>query len=299
MSLLKKIALIGPTASGKSSLALELASLLNAYIFSIDSLSVYRKIDIASAKPTLAERLNIRHFGIDIVDPDQDFDVADFMASYREAESVCSHENRPLILVGGSSFYLKSLIDGLSAGVSLDDEKHQQVDFWMEDTVSAHERLKRIDEEYAEKIDASDVYRIRKGLEIYAATGLSPRQYLADNPRSDGIGSLPVYEIDWPREVLRERIRDRTRQMLEMGLIDEVSGLEYKYGRAPQCMGAIGVKEVLAYLDGKVLKQDLQNLIATHTAQLAKRQQTFNRTQFEGVFRGSMEEVKAKVLKEF
>lgn len=295
---MKKFALIGPTASGKSSLAFELASVLNASIFSVDSLSVYREIDIASAKPSISERSKIKHFGIDIADPDQNFDVMDFMASYREAEELCVRENRILILVGGSGFYLKSLMDGLSAGVRLDEGKCREVEAWMEDVTQAYEQLKRIDREYASQIESSDVYRIRKGLETYAATGWAPSRYHEKNPRMDGIGSLRVFEIDRPRDELRERIWKRTGEMLEVGVIDEVAGLEAKYSRAPQCMGAIGIKEVLAYLDGQLAKSDLLDAIATHTSQLAKRQQAFSRTQFGDVFRGSCEEVRSRILED-
>ena len=129
-------------------------------------------------------------------------------------------------------------------------------------------------------IDPSDRYRIEKMLLIYIETKLPPTAYFEKFPPQPIIEELPIYEIDVSREYLKERIRLRTQKMIDMGLIDEVCDLEYRYSRLPNALKAIGIIEVFDYLDGRISTEEMKEQIITHTAQLAKRQQTFNRTQF-------------------
>ena len=277
---MKQIALIGPTASGKSDLAIRLAVENNAYILSLDSLSIYKEIDIASAKPSADELSKVEHFGVNLIQPNVEFSVGVFIKEYLKIKELCLCQDKNLVIVGGSSFYLRTLVQGLSPIPEFSDVTVQKVQELLLDLKSAYKTLYDVDAEYMKGIQESDTYRIRKMLLIYIQTGLSPTQYFKENPPIPVITDIPIYEIDVQRTYLRERIVLRTQKMLEMGLIDEVCNLEKKYTREPNALKAIGIIEVFEYLDGRVSKEEMKKLIITHTAQLAKRQQTFNRNQF-------------------
>ena len=277
---MKTIALIGPTASGKSDLALQAAAVTGARILSLDSLSIYKGIDIVSAKPTPEERGEIIHYGIDVLTPDRPFDVTTFVDLYRQAHADCKAAGVPLIIVGGTSFYLKVLFEGISETPMTDESTREKVAEMLQEQPNAYGLLQRIDPDYMAGIDANDRYRTEKMLTIYLQTGISPSEWFAAHPPEPLLIDAPLFAIDLPRDLLRERIALRTRKMIASGLIDEVARLEQRYGRAPNPMKAIGIIEVLAYLDGKMTKEEMTQQIITHTAQLAKRQQTFNRNQF-------------------
>jgi len=142
-----------------------------------------------------------------------------------------------------------------------------------------------------QNISQNDAYRIEKALLIYEASSLTPSEWFKQNPPKPIIENLDIYNIDVDRDVLRDRITKRTQKMLDLGLIDEVCYLEQKYTRLPHSMNSIGIVEVLEYLDAKVTKEQMLQNISTHTAQLAKRQQTFNRTQFENITSANLEEL--------
>ncbi len=290
MNGLKQLALIGPTASGKTALAVKLAQKLDAYILSLDSLAIYKEIDIVSAKPTIEERGGIRHFGIDVLYPNEPFDVTTFATLYKKALQQCHADEKHLVIVGGTSFYLKMLIEGISEIPSIDTKTANKVALLMVQPDKTYDMLYQHDPAYMDQINRGDTYRIQKALEIYLATGETPSSYLRAHPPHPVItDTLPIYEIVWDRSVLRERIRLRTEIMLNSGLIDEIIMLEKKYTRAPNAMKAIGIKETLAYLDGVYDKKMLQEKIATNTARLAKRQSTFNRSQFKEVVRADLQ----------
>ena len=270
---MKQIAIIGPTASGKTGLAIDMAYQTNSIILSLDSLSVYKEIDIASAKPTLEERGEIIHFGIDEVYPNETFDVMEFIQCYNKAYNYAKENNHNLIIVGGTGFYLKTLIEGMSVGV----DSKQPMDISYEE---AYKLLVSIDPIYMQKIEQNDKYRIEKAYMIYKHSQLSPSQFFLENPKKPIIPDLPIFEIMWDTEELRERIKLRTKLMIKEGVIDEVIYLEKKYTRLPNCMSSIGIIETLAYLDGKLTRDELEEKISVNTARLAKRQRTFNRSQF-------------------
>ncbi len=291
-----QLALIGSTASGKSALALETAARFGAIILSLDSLSIYRQIDIASAKPSPAERGEIPHFGIDLIRPDEPFDVLQFVDLYREARRESVKRKAPLIIVGGSSFYLKILLEGISPLPPIDEEIRNKVNGLISDLPKAYTILRDIDPEYADTLAPSDRYRIEKALLISLSTGQGPSGYFRDHPPLPVIEEpLPMYEILTEREVLRKRIAQRTDRMLSEGLVDEVLFLESTYGRRPSPMKAIGIREVLDYLDGMYDYAQMREKIITHTARLAKRQRTFNQSQFNHVIRGDIEELRKKI----
>ena len=265
-------ALIGPTASGKSNLALNLAKKLNYEILSLDSLSIYKEIDIASAKPSKEELNEIKHYGVNEIYPNEKFDVTKFIEIYKKI----SHKN--IIIVGGTSFYLKAMLEGISPMPDITPEIKKEAKKF------SFEKLQKIDSVFASKISSNDSYRISKGAEIFLATNLAPSEYFKKNPPIPVLPKIPIFEIDVNREILRKRIKLRTENMFKAGLIDEVAYLEAKYkDRRLPALKAIGIKEVLDYFNGVYNKNELYEKIVTNTARLAKRQQTFNKTQFNTI----------------
>lgn len=289
---MKEIAIIGSTASGKTALSLEIANKTNSIILSLDSLCVYKEIEIASAKPTLEERGDIIHFGIDEVYPNEEFDVIKFIELYKKAKDYAINNNKNLIIVGGTGFYLKALIDGLSLGI----ETKIKLDIPQQD---AYDLLYEIDKEYMQKIEKNDKYRIEKAYSIYKQTGLSPTSYFEQNPKIALAKDLKIFEILWDKEDLKNRISQRTKIMINSGLIDEVIFLEKKYTRSPNCMASIGIIETLEYLDGKLTKQELEEKISANTAKLAKRQNTFNKGQFLDKTSNIIENLNSDIIKYF
>ena len=288
---MKQLAIIGPTASGKSDLALQIADRYNAYILSIDSLSIYKEIDIASAKPSREELLHVRHFGINEITPNESFSVEIFIDIYKNAKKMAEDAGKNLVIVGGSTFYLKSLLQGLSEIPKISETVRIEVDKMLLHVSDSHALLHSVDSAYMKNIDSNDRYRIEKMLLIYKASGLTPSEWFTLHPQKPVIDDLDIYNIDVEREILRERINKRSYKMLQMGIIDEVATLEQKYTREPNNMKSIGILEVLEYLDGYVNKEKMLENISTHTAQLAKRQQTFNRTQFKEFISAPLEKL--------
>lgn len=288
---MKQLAIIGSTASGKSDLALQLALEHNAVILSIDSLSIYTDINIASAKPSRDELQRVLHFGIDTLRPDETASVFTFINEYERARTFAQTHGQNLIIVGGSSFYLKSMIDGLSPIPVISDSVREEAALLLGDPAQAHRFLAALDPAAMAGITNTDRYRIEKMLHLYLQTKVPPSQWFALNAPVSVIVQCPILNIEIEREYLRERIALRTQLMVEKGLIDEVAQCEQLYGRTPNSMKAIGMIETLDYLDGKYTKEELVQLISTHTGQLAKRQRTFNTHQFTLTASGTAQEL--------
>ena len=297
---MKEIAIIGPTASGKSGLSIEIAQLTDSIILSLDSLSVYKEIDIASAKPTLKERAGIKHFGIDEIYPNEQFDVIEFIDCYKKAKDYAKENTKNLVIVGGTGFYLKALCEGISGGIDITKQTQEQVKKMMLDLDAAYKYMYSNDKSYMQNISNNDTYRIEKALSIFIQTGLSPTEFFKQNPKKAVGRDIELFEIIWDADELRQRIKERTKIMVSQGLIDEVIYLEKKYTREPNCMSSIGIVETLDYLDGKLTLQEMEEKIVINTARLAKRQRTFNRSQFEkNIVKNSLKELKKDILKKF
>lgn len=277
---MKEIAILGATASGKTSLAIEVAKEIGANILSLDSLAIYKEADIVSAKPTKEQMQGIKHFGIDELYIDEPFSVMTFFELYKKAKKSSLKESKHLIIVGGTSFYLKSMIQGLSLKLTLSNETKNKIQKTLLNISDAFSKIEKLDPEYARKISAHDKYRIEKWYEIYLESGKTATQYFAQNEKKAIIENIPIFDILVDKESLKREIFKRTSMMIKDGLINEVFQLEKKYSRQPTPMGAIGIKETLLFLDGKIDKKELENLITIHTVQLAKRQETFNNSQF-------------------
>ena len=289
---MKELAIIGTTASGKTALSLEIANKTNSIILSLDSLCVYKEIDIASAKPPSIERGDIVHFGIDEVFPNEKFDVIEFLNLYKNAKEYAEKNMKNLIIVGGTGFYLKALVDGISDGL----KENTNLDMSLND---AYNLLYSLDKDYMQKIEPNDKYRVEKAYSIYKQSGLTPSQYFLKNPKIALSPNLPIFEILWEKDELINRISLRTKQMIKSGLIDETIYLEKKYTRAPNCMSSIGIIETLEYLDGKIDKKSLEDKIIQNSLKLAKRQNTFNKGQFQNRVSNIISSLNSEIIKYF
>ncbi|MDR1460030.1 MAG: tRNA (adenosine(37)-N6)-dimethylallyltransferase MiaA [Campylobacteraceae bacterium] len=292
-----QIAIIGTTASGKSDLALGIAERTNSIILSLDSLCVYKEIDIASAKPTCEQMGNIKHFGIDVINPDESFNVTIFFDLYKIAKQEAQSKNVPLIIVGGTSFYLKAMLSGLSDKPLVSEENQKKITRVLRDIKNAYKYLIQTDPAMSKKIEANDRYRIEKWYEVYFETGKIPSDFLQQTKKEPLIKNLPIFEIDTDKDTLQQRIALRTKKMIKEGLVDEVARLEKKYTREPNCMKAIGIKEVIDYFDGLYSLEQMEEKIVTNTSRLAKRQRTFNKTQFiQPIIKKPLNEMEKAIL---
>ncbi|AII14100.1 tRNA(i6A37) synthase [Campylobacter iguaniorum] len=290
--------LIGTTASGKSALAIKLASRLGGVILSLDSLCLYKEIDIASAKPNADELSQIRHFGINLVYPDEHFCVGDFIKEYFKAREFAMSNDIPLIITGGSGFYLSAMLGGLSPKLDDSPNSLSNSQIW--------ELVLQNDPEFAAKFSQNDTFRMQKWYQIYTQTSQIPSLWLKQNTTEPIIKNLKIFDIVWDKDELRSRIAQRTKAMLESGLIDEAKGLFAKYPNDVKALNCIGLKESKEFLNGELGDIDpslnslnlndkkssyykLFELISTHTAQLAKRQRTFNASKFKDKINVSFE----------
>lgn len=273
---MKEFALIAPTASGKTQLAITLAKELNGAILSLDSLCVYRQINIASAKPTAAEQAQVRHFGVDVASVEEHFCAADFIRCYREAKAWCEEAGKTLIITGGSGFYLNAILTPLAPKVpplAPFSQALSREQLW--------EKVEQTDPEFAQKFSKNDSFRLQKWFEIHAFTNQPPSVWLRQNSAPPVAQKMRIFNILWQKEALNRRIAQRTRQMFEAGLLDEARALFAEFDAACKPLCSIGLKECGEFLRGEINSLDaLENLITTHTTQLAKRQRTFNKKAF-------------------
>lgn len=308
----KTLAILGGSGAGKTALSLELASNYDCAILSLDSLSIYEEINIASAKPSLEERKGIPHFGIDVLRPNESQNVQNFIQEYHRAQTFCQAHNKHLLIVGGTSFYLKTLLCGLSPSPKLSSSEKLEIDtaiHHLGDSKARYAYLSKVDSPYASRINPQDSYRITRALEIYFSTQTAPSVYFANNPPKPILKSCEIFEIHFARELLRARIQERTQEMLNKGLLNEVQTLIARYGTQHQWTKSIGIKETLEYLNHQKARnpsstkpqshifslESLKDSISLHTAQLAKRQSTFNKTQFPPHFCGTANEIYSQI----
>ncbi len=273
------IVIVGPTASGKSRLALALAPLFRGEIVSCDALQVYRYMNIGTAKASLAEQQRIPHHLLDIRDPDQDFSAGDYQRAARQALSQISARGNIPFVVGGSGFYLRALIDGLFVGPTRSESLRKRMRRIIErrSVKTLHRALERVDPECARRLSERDADRIIRAYEVYLISG-KPMSLWQKQPRD----SLKGYRwlkigIEIPREQLYRRIEERVDQMFDSGFVEEVRLLREKFPRGCQAFKAIGYRQVAAYLDGKLSYQQAIESTKTESRRYAKRQLTWFR----------------------
>lgn len=271
-----------------------MAQELDAEIFSLDSLSIYKDINIASAKPSLKERKNIKHYALDHLNIDEKI-TPPFKTLLEDAIKVSQKEI--LLVVGGSSFYLKSILEGLSHMPKLSSEQIVKIEREIATLSNPYIFLKSIDPNMAFKIHPNDTYRIHKALEIFYATHTPPSEYFKANPKKPFEHAISLFALSVEKNALANNIKQRTKNMLDCGLIEEIKALYTQYPKDSQPFKAIGVKESVLYLEKRLTLKGLEEAIVSNTMKLAKRQNTFNKTQFNNLYMGSVGEIRHAILK--
>ena len=280
----KLLGLVGPTASGKTALSLALAEALGAEIVSVDSMLVYRGMDVGTAKPTAEERARVRHHLVDLADPSESYDVVRYAADVEACVGAAG--DRPLLFVGGTGFYWRALTHGIFDGPPTSPELRKELEQRARDigAEALHAELVAIDPVAATRIHPNDVRRVVRALEVERQTGRTLTDWQAQwregpgmtgEPRAGAERTLVGLQVE--PEVLESRIRERTRRMLDGGWIEEVRAIRDGAGFGPTAVQALGYPEVLRHLDGELDRAELQTTIALRTRQFARRQRTWFR----------------------
>ena len=273
--------LSGPTASGKSAVAVCLAERIDAEILSLDSMTVYRGMDVGTAKPSSEEQQRVRHHLLDLVCPDTEFSVSEYLRAAHQALADVTARGKKALFVGGTPLYMKGCLRGFDVGPPADWEFRQEI----EQEIAEHgiealrARLKQVDPIAAHQLHPNDQRRMIRALEVARSTGqpLSHRQIQFDDHRS--AESVNVYALHWDRALLHRRIEQRVDRMFADGLVDEVQGLSNQYDSLSRtARQAVGYKEVLDLLDGKSNLDDTIEHVKAHSRQLARRQETWLRS---------------------
>jgi len=276
------ILLMGPTASGKTGVALELARRFPVEIVSVDSALVYRHMDIGTAKPDLDTRLRATHHLIDIIDPTENYSAAQFRDDALEVMVDIIARDRVPLLTGGTMLYFKALREGLSDLPAANEATRMVIDSMAADVgwPAIHRELDRIDPITAQRLDPNDSQRIQRAMEIFYLTGKPMSELIATGkPAQLPYRLISLALVPGNRSVLHQRIAERFELMLELGLINEVRELRESYNLKPDLpsMRCVGYRQVWQYLDGDYSLGALREKAVAATRQLAKRQLTWLR----------------------
>lgn len=275
----KTLVILGPTAVGKSALAVKLAQELNGEIISSDSMQVYRGMDIGTAKPSKEEQQGIPHHLIDIKDPDEAWTVSDFVEQSERLEAEIKQRGKRPLIVGGTGLYLWTLINGFSFPIApADKETRNRLEAVPSSELYA--RLTQVDPEAAEKIHANDKKRLIRALEVFEQTGkrISDLQKRRRKESGNRTGDYLLIGLNTERQKLYERIDQRVDQMLAKGLVDEVKGLLSKgFSKDLASFQALGYKEVVEFLEGGWSEKKMVEELKKRTRNFARRQLTWFR----------------------
>lgn len=275
----KVFAIVGPTASGKTSVGVELAKILNAEIISADSRQVYKGISIASAAPTESEMQGVTHHFIREINPETDFNAGEFAKLARERINLILDTGKNALIVGGSGLYIKALIDGFFEAEITAPEIRKSLYERMENEgkQALFDNLQSVDPEAARKMDSTKFRRVIRALEVYYSTGMKISDLQKMNDKPDFITMQTG--LLWDRQTLYHRINARVEKMLTEGLIDEIKALmakNYHYNKQ-KSLNTVGVKEVMQYLENSVTYSDMVSQIKQNSRRYAKRQMTWFR----------------------
>jgi len=280
----QKILILGVTASGKGALAFELARMLGGEIISVDSMKVYRRMDIGTAKPSPERRKQIPYHLIDVVEPSESFSVDQFLDRAHQAIGVITAAGKPVIAVGGTAMYIKALLYGIFEGpggdAALRGRLRQEIE--QRGLEALYQELAAIDPAAAGRIHSRDQKRIIRALEVYRLTGKPISTFQQQWTRQEPRG-WTVIGLRRPKELESRRINQRVRKMLEDGFREEVHGLLAEPQLlSPQARSAIGYAEMIEYFEGKRTWEQTVEQIKINTRRLAKAQRTWFKT-FAGV----------------
>lgn len=275
------VVLTGPTAAGKTELSIQLAKKINGEIISADSMQVYRRMDIGSAKITKKEMQGVPHYLIDVLEPVEEFNVVVFQKMAKAAmEEIYARQHIPLI-VGGTGFYIQAILNDISFTETKTDESYrknleqmalEQGAKWL------HDQLKSVDAKAAEEIHPNNIKRVIRALEFYKETGNKISEHNEAERKKQSQYNFAYFVLNMDRKKLYDRIDFRVDQMLEQGLIDEVKKLQAEGCHEDMVsMQGLGYKEILAYLQGKCTLEEAIYILKRDTRHFAKRQLTWFR----------------------
>lgn len=274
--------LAGPTGSGKTDVGIEIAARFNAEIVSADSMQVYRRLDIGTAKPTRAQRAMAVHHLIDVAEPDEPFDAARFRDLAGVAIREAASRGRRVLVVGGTGLYFRVLLYGLARLPPPDPATRASLEAEADRAGSAglHRRLERLDPAAAERIHPQDRFRIVRALEVFAASGRPVSEIRAEHRFAAAGYRHAIVAMDVPRDELRDRVRARSRAMLAAGLLDEVRGvLDAGFQPSLRPLRAFGYREPVRCVLGERSEEGLAEAIARGTMLYARRQATWLRSE--------------------
>lgn len=275
----KVVVIVGPTASGKTAVSIELAKKINGEIISADSMQIYKYMDIGTAKPTLDEMQGIKHYMLDVVMPDETFNVAKYKSMAESAIEEILKKGKVPIIVGGTGLYINTLVDGIEfADVPGDEEYRNELieKGYREGAMSIYKELEKVDSESAKKIDPNNIRRVARALEIYKVTGKTKTQ-LDIESRKEVKYDYRLFGMEWDRETLYNRIDLRVDKMIEAGLIDEVRNVIEKFKISNTAVQGLGYKEVIEFLNGNISYEEMIEKLKLETRHYAKRQLTWFR----------------------
>jgi tRNA dimethylallyltransferase len=274
------LTIIGPTAVGKTKLSIHLAQEFHGEIISGDSMQVYRGMDIGTAKIKSEEQEGIKHYLIDILEPTDEFSVADFQERALQDIKELNQRNVLPILAGGTGLYVQAVTHGFQfAEESQNEEIRDKWQCFLDQhgPVALHQELAKYDREYAEQLHPNNSRRVIRALEVLEITGKSMSQYQGEW-NNDSPFNLVMVGLTMDREKLYQRINARVDQMIEEGLVEEVKGLlERGVPESAKALQAIGYKEIIDYLKGELTKDRAIELLKRNTRRFAKRQLTWFR----------------------
>lgn len=272
--------LTGATASGKTQVSLELAKLLDAEIISLDSMAIYRDMDIGTAKPSAEQRAEVPHHLIDIIDPNETFSISQYRPAALEKIDEIRGRGKEVLFVGGTALYLKTLIRGMFEGPPADWDFRNEIAAEVEQmgTEFLHQRLQMIDPVSAHNLHPNDQRRIIRALEVYKSTGKPLSHWQLQFDESHTVDQCRVFTLRHPRPVLHERIENRVDQMFEKGLVEEAGALQEKWKELSKTAAqAVGYREALDHLNDGVDMPTTIEKVRIRTRRFARHQETWFR----------------------
>ena len=274
----KIIVICGPTASGKTVLSIKLAKRINGEIISADSMQIYKYMDIGSAKPTIEEMEEIKHYMLDFIEPNIRYSVADYKKEAEKCIEEIIQKGKTPIIVGGTGLYINSLIYGIEyKDIKFDQEFRNSLEERVnrEGLESIYNEALKIDPIAMEKISKNDKKRILRVIEIYHETGKTKTEQEIESRKNEIKYEYKVFAINIEREKLYQRINDRVDIMIEKGLIEEVKKIKEMYDDFPTAFQGLGYKETVQYLEGFISKEEMIAKIKQESRRYAKRQLTW------------------------
>ncbi|HHY82806.1 MAG TPA: tRNA (adenosine(37)-N6)-dimethylallyltransferase MiaA [Clostridiales bacterium] len=273
------VVITGPTATGKTDLAIQIASRLNGEIVSADSMQIYRYMDIGTAKPSIEERRGIPHHMIDIVDPDEEYNAALYQKQASQIIRQIAERGRLPVLAGGTGLYINSIIYPMNFTDAVEDPEYRSYLNEILERYGAehlHSMLSEIDPDTAARLHPNDTRRVIRAMEVYHLTGNTMENYRQNYREMDSDYHLLLYGLTMDRQKLYERINLRVDRMMKAGLVEEVKGLlERGYTKNLVSMQGLGYKEIIAYHEGLATLEEAVEILKRDTRRFAKRQLTW------------------------